>query len=131
MQNPPPFLDEVLLRFPHLGEKIFNSLGNKSFARCREVNRVWNNFFEDQRLQWVGIIQKRNVELCKNDKRRIFESFMRKNSFIHIAAKVKEYLEYNIFNIISEYQNYEYPQNKYGETPFQVSCKYRHLLHLY
>ena len=116
-------MDEVLLRFPLLGEKIFNSLEYKSFIRCREVNKAWKNFIDGQGFQWAQIIVKQNEALFKNDKRRIFENYMRGNSFLHIAAKSKAY---EIFKIIKEYQSYKNPQNKCSETPFQVACKYRH-----
>ena len=40
-------MEEVLVRFSHIGEKIFNSLDEKSLETCKKVSRTWKNFIED------------------------------------------------------------------------------------
>ena len=41
-------MEEVLLRFPHLGESIFDQLDNASFAKCRIVSKAWISFLEPE-----------------------------------------------------------------------------------
>ena len=38
-----PKMEDVIMRFPHLAEKIFGSLENKSLTTCREVSKSWND----------------------------------------------------------------------------------------
>ena len=44
-------VDEILLRFPHLGQQIFEQLDSNMLARCVEVKRPWQKFIEDEKLQ--------------------------------------------------------------------------------
>ena len=37
-------MDEVLLRFPHLGEQIFQSLDFENLSNCTRVSKCWDNF---------------------------------------------------------------------------------------
>ena len=41
-------MEEIILRFPHLGESIFEQLDNESLAKSREVCDFWKNFVEGQ-----------------------------------------------------------------------------------
>ena len=52
-------MEEVLLRFPHIGEKIFESLDKKSFENCGKVCKPWKNFIEhpNQKFKWIKIIK--------------------------------------------------------------------------
>lgn len=43
-------MEEVIARFPHLAEYIFNSLSNKTLADCREVNKAWKGFIDSERF---------------------------------------------------------------------------------
>ena len=53
-------MEEALLRFPHIGEKIFESLDEKSLENCRKVCKPWKNFIEDpnQKFKLIEIIKK-------------------------------------------------------------------------
>ena len=42
-------MEEVLLRFPHIGEDIFKELGGKNFCKSMEVSRSWNYFIRNER----------------------------------------------------------------------------------
>ena len=53
-------MEEVLLRFPHLKENIFNALDNHAFAICKEVSKVWDNYLNDQKF-----VQERRVRMIK------------------------------------------------------------------
>ena len=54
-------MEEVILRFPHLSEDIFNALDNKTFATCKEVSEIWYNYLDEEKFvqeRRVGIIKK-------------------------------------------------------------------------
>ena len=43
-------MEEVLLRFPHIGEGIYKKLNGKDFCKSMEVTRSWNYFIRNQRV---------------------------------------------------------------------------------
>ena len=44
-------MDEVLSRFPHLGEQIFRSLDFENLSNCTRVSKCWGNFiFENEKV---------------------------------------------------------------------------------
>ena len=49
-------MEEVLLRFPHIGHQIFEQLNNSFLTNCREVSNSWKNFIDNERLPWTRII---------------------------------------------------------------------------
>ena len=51
-------MDNVLLRFPHLGEQIFNELEDESLANCHQLTRPCRLFLEDQKFFWIRVIKK-------------------------------------------------------------------------
>ena len=53
-------MEEVLLRFPYVGEEIFDLLDEKSLENCKSVCKTWKNFIEhpNQKFFWIQIIRK-------------------------------------------------------------------------
>ena len=43
-------MDEVLIRFSHIGQAIFKELDGKDFCASREVSRSLYHFFSDERI---------------------------------------------------------------------------------
>ena len=43
-----PSIEEVICRFPHISEQIFEELEDSSLARCRETNRLWQGFMNNE-----------------------------------------------------------------------------------
>ena len=43
-------MEEVLLRFPHLGQNIFKSLTNQDLAKCREISQMWKHFLDVEKF---------------------------------------------------------------------------------
>ena len=56
-------MEEVLLRFPHLKENIFNALDNHTFAICKEVSKVWYEYLADRKRKVKEI--KKIIEKCQ------------------------------------------------------------------
>ena len=42
-------MEELILIFPHIAQKIFENLGNESLALCREVAISWQDFIDDKK----------------------------------------------------------------------------------
>ena len=51
-------MDEVLIRFPVIGQKIFKGLDNKNLAKCRNVSKFWQHFLDNDSLLWKRRIEK-------------------------------------------------------------------------
>ena len=49
-------MEEVLLRFNHIGKQIKARLNNEELAKCREAARLWKNFIDDNNLPWIRIV---------------------------------------------------------------------------
>ena len=50
-------MEEVLSRFPHLGEKIFQKLDSKTLINCKEVNETFKNFLKIEKSSYFRVIQ--------------------------------------------------------------------------
>ena len=58
-------MEEFLVRFPGLGEKIFDQLDNQNLAKCKVVSRSQCKFLDENKLVWKRMIEKysaNNVE---------------------------------------------------------------------
>ena len=51
-------MEEVFLRFPHLGESIFQNLDNQNLSKCLEVGSSWKSFIDSAYLMWIRIKRK-------------------------------------------------------------------------
>ena len=56
-------MEEVLLRFPHVGKQIFENLGNESLGNCGQVNTSWNMFIDNEKFSWIRKIRFCSLEL--------------------------------------------------------------------
>ena len=43
-------MEEVLLRFPHIGDKTFKKLRNKDLIKCKTVGRSWFNYINNDKF---------------------------------------------------------------------------------
>ena len=50
-------MEEVLARFPHLGENIFQKLNTESLINCKEVNRTFKNFMKVEKSSYLRAIE--------------------------------------------------------------------------
>ena len=50
-------MEEVFLRFRHLGEQIFELLDTGSLNKCTKVDKSWNEFVTAWKLPWIRMIQ--------------------------------------------------------------------------
>ena len=61
-------MEEILTRFPHLGEQIFDQLNGEDLQKCREIEESWNIFIDRQKFPWIRAIQK-HLKLDKDWKK--------------------------------------------------------------
>ena len=50
-------MEEVLARFPHLGDKILKKLDSKSLINCKEVNRTFKDFMKVEKRSYLSAIK--------------------------------------------------------------------------
>ena len=62
-------MDEVSVKFPLLGQKVFKQLDEENLSKCKFIDQSWQNFMDNEK----GHIENRTVLL----KRKI-ENFKRK-----------------------------------------------------
>ena len=144
-------MDEVLIRFPHLGENIFQKLDSKSLIKCKTVNRTFNNFLKVEKsscfrvIQWyTNCSETLMKEVVKKSGgaiivvsvlREIFGNFIRgtkqnskylhkwESSPLHFAA-VRGHLA--AYQLIMENIENKNPQNVYKVTPLHVAARNGH-----
>ena len=58
IENNPRKMDEILTRFPKLGEGILNNLNNENLVKCREVKRSWRRRMDGEKFYWRRVIKK-------------------------------------------------------------------------
>ena len=51
-------MENILLRFPVIGQEIFKQVDNPNLTKCKEVCHSWGYFLNNDRLVWLRIIQK-------------------------------------------------------------------------
>ena len=83
MQFTQSTMEEVFLRFPHLSEDIFNALGNKTFAICKEVSKVWYNYLDDPKF-----VQKRKVRVIHARIEKFQRDFQQKGLKGHMGRQL-------------------------------------------
>ena len=74
---------DMLLRLPHIGAQIFDSVDNSSLLKCKEASRPWYDFINEQKFSWVRMIQKYIKESNKNytECPKHWQKLFRKRSF--------------------------------------------------
>ena len=50
-------MDEIISRFPHLAEDIFDNLDNESLVKCKEIGRFCYNFLDEEKVVWLRRIK--------------------------------------------------------------------------
>ena len=50
-------MESIISKIPDLGDKIFMELDNESLVKCKEVQRAWYNFINEEKGLWFKMIQ--------------------------------------------------------------------------
>ena len=49
-------IQDLMVRFPHLPEKIFQKLDCEGLFKCRKVARSWLNIIDERNYPWLRIV---------------------------------------------------------------------------
>ena len=55
-------MEVILLRFSHLGEKIFDSLDNESISKSRQTSRLWRKYLQNKGFLHIRKIKAKVVQ---------------------------------------------------------------------
>ena len=100
-------MEELMLRFPHLPEQIFQKLDNSSLFKCREVVRSWKNLIDGKNYTWLRVV---NIPTI----------LKKKNTYLHLAAETGQI---EAFKTASNKEKNINIKNRCGETSFHLACK--------
>ena len=45
-----PIMEDMLWKFPHVGQQIFKKLSNKNLAKSKKVAKTWENFITNEKF---------------------------------------------------------------------------------
>ena len=105
-------MEDFIFRFPHIAEKIFEQLDNKSLTNCREVTKSWQNFIDEINIIWIRIV---NIPTILSDG----------DTYLHLAAQTGQT---EVFGEILDKEHDKNPKNNWGWTPFHLACYYDQML---
>ena len=124
-------MEEVLLRFPHIGEKFFESLDEKSLESCRKVCKQLKNFIEDpnQKFRWILIIKKieerTNLKYWINSKytwSKLRIQNLRKFANSLLLKEIKAKMEEMFLEKYLELKIELNARSDFGRTAFHLAC---------
>ena len=103
---------DLIFRFPHLAERIFQQLDDKGLAKSRQVEKLWQKFIDERNYPWLRIIKIPTI---------LQDGY----TYMHLAA---QYGQTDMFEIILNQEDNKNPKSKYGfETPFLIACRKGHM----
>ena len=110
-------MEEVFVRFPHLGEKILLSLDSTSLIKCKKVARHWKKFME---------VEKSKIRLIKrytNCSDELLKNVLKKSGGAILMVSVLR----EIFRLFPRgtTQSNQYLK-KWHSTPLHEAAKYGH-----
>ena len=50
-------MNEVILRFPTVANKLFKEIDNEGLTKCKEISKLWWDFINNQKDLWLRIIR--------------------------------------------------------------------------
>ena len=99
-------IQDLIIRFPHLPENIFQKLGSESLFKIREVTRCWQNIIDGRNYPWLRIV---NIPTILKER----------NSYLHLAAKTGQIEGFKTALNQEEDKNIK---NELGQTSFHLAC---------
>ena len=90
-----PEMEEIFLRFPHLGESIFILLDNQSISKSREVDIRWKTFLDQEASKKFQIRLIKSTLNIGNSWNIIFKTFSRQD-LGELGIAVRKFATQNI-----------------------------------
>ena len=143
-------MEEIILKFPHLSEEIFDCLDNENMVNCKEVSKIWCDYISRQKRYhtriirltvgkfhevgkaWKNVFRKSTTNTIM-ELRLAAEKFYQKREKmtfnkgltpIHVAAATGNIL---LLEAIQERAKEKYPEDNEGLTPLHYAAHYGHL----
>lgn len=107
-------MEDMLWKFPHIGQQIFKKLSNKNLAKSKEVARTWKHFITNEKFYKQKVYYE-SKQKKKDDLGR---------TSLHKAAEMGKVSEFELIIDNVEDKN---PKDKYGWTPLHLAAWYGHL----
>ena len=101
-------MDNLMLKFPHLPEQIFQKLNNESLFKSRKVARSWKYLINERNYLWI---RKVNIPTI----------LQRSNTYLHLAAQTGKIDAFKTALSDEEDTNIK---NIFDYTPFHHACQY-------
>ena len=112
-------MEEIISRFPHIAENIFEELDNYYFIQCKVISPSWKNFMEESKFSYLRLI-KTSTNCSKKAMKRISKKANLEDS-IQLASDVsKLYDELQM----AKFYGKGYIVIDYSLTLFHLSAKY-------
>ena len=135
-------MDEIISRFCHIAEQIFEELDNKYFIQCKVISPSWKNFIEESKFSYIRLIKtvtncskkevkktlpKANVEETRrlaSDVTKVYNELLKVNvdhpslTLFDCAAKC---------GYLSVCQLMIKSRNTFGSTPLDLAAENGHL----
>ena len=99
-------IQELMLKFPHLPEKIFQKLNIQSLFKCREVARSWQDIINGRNYPWLRIVNIPSI-------------LSTRNSYLHQAAATGQI---EVFKTAFKQEEDKNTKNINEETVFHIAC---------
>ena len=103
-------MEDMLWKFPHVGQQIFKKLSNKNLTKSKEVARTWEHFITNEKFYK----QKVYYETKQKEK----DQWWRRTP-LHKAAKEGKVSECKLIMDNVEDKN---PKDNFGETPLHLAA---------
>ena len=100
-------VQDLMLKCPHLPERIFQKLDNESSFKCRDVARSWKSIIDEKNYPWLRIVNIPTV-------------LKKRNTYIHLAAETGQI---EAFKTAFNQEKEKNILNEGGETSFHSACK--------
>ena len=135
-------MKEIISRFPHIAEQIFEELDSNFFIQCKVVSPSWKNFIEESKFSYIRLIK--TVTSCS--KKEVEKTLPKANleETKRLASDVtkvyNELLKVNVYRpsltlfdcaakcgYLSVCQLMINSQNDFGSTPLDLAAENGHL----
>ena len=105
-------MEEMLWKFPHIGQNIFKKLSNLNLAKCKKVSKTWEYFITNDEFS------KQRVHY-ETKQKETDATYPGGNTPLHDAAKNGNLSKCKM--IINHVEN-KNPRNNIGLTPLHMAA---------
>ena len=105
-RQPSMNMQDLVLKFPHLPEQIFQKLDIESLFKCRAVTKSWQDIIDERNYPWLRIV---TIPTILNEG----------NTYLHLAAAVGQIEAFK--TAVNEEENKNI-KNEKGQTSFHLAC---------